>query len=94
MFFDHLARIRVIEPLPAEYSVGGPDLTESSTGEKLANAKTMSEINKNGEAGGPIFTSEEIRTTAGHDATPVGELPPTPDDQDITDDEPLPLADE
>lgn len=76
-FFDHLAGIRAIDPLPAEWSVGGPDLTESGTADKLANAKVMSEINKNGEAGGMIFTAEEIRTTAGHDATPVGEvLPP------------------
>lgn len=73
-FFLHLERIKVIDPLPAEFSVGGPDLTENSTSEKLANAKTMSEINKNGEAGGPVFTAEEIRTTAGHDALPVGEL--------------------
>lgn len=81
-FFMHLQRIRAIETLPLEFSIGGPDLTESSTTDKLANAKTMSEINRNGEAGGPIFTAQEIRTTAGHDAQPVGELPALPDDAD------------
>lgn len=80
-FFMHLARLRVFE-LPGEWSVGGPDLTESATSDKLANAKTMSEINKNGEAGGVIFTAEEIRTTAGHDATPTGEVLPPDDEQE------------
>lgn len=81
-FFMHLQRIKAIDPLPSDFAIGGPDLTESSTAEKLANAKTMSEINKNGETGGAIFTAEEIRTTAGHDAEPVGDLPVLPDDQD------------
>lgn len=91
LFFRHLERVKALPgPLPAEFEVGGPDLTESDTAEKLTNAKTMSEINKNGEAGGVIFTAEEIRTTAGHDAEPEGGFE---DDTDAPDDElPLPTA--
>lgn len=86
-FFLHLQRIKAIEPLPIDFSIGGPDLTESTTAEKLANAKTMSEINKNGEAGGVTFTAEEVRTAAGYDATPTGEQPPAPDDADLPPDD-------
>lgn len=92
-FFQHLDRIKALPaPLPAEWSVGGPDLTEADTAERLANAKVLSEINKNGEAGGVTFTAEEIRTAAGYDATPTGTVPPLPDDQDLDDLPPDPSA--
>lgn len=71
--FEHLARIKAIGDMPAEWSIGGPDLTESGTAEKLANAKVMADINKQGEAGGPIFDADEIRTAAGYDAREEGE---------------------
>lgn len=92
-FFEHLARVNALPAkLPAEWSVGGPDLTEADKLEKLANAKTMSEINKNGEAGGQTFTAEEVRTAAGYDAEPQGTLPPLPDDTDADDLPPDPSA--
>lgn len=89
LFFKHLERIKAIPALPEEFSIGGPDLTEQTTAEKLQNSKTLSEINKNGEAGGPIFTAEEIRTTAGYDARaaiPQGQEAPEGDDDDELDD--------
>src|SRR5690606_4794149 len=67
-FFRHLDRLRMIEPMPAEVTITGPDLTESTTGEKLANAKLLADINKAGETSGITFTAEEIRAAAGYDA--------------------------
>ncbi|MNZ12925.1 hypothetical protein D3C78_298080 [compost metagenome] len=69
-FFEHLARIRAIEPLPTEWSVEGPDLTEAGTGERLTNAKLLTDMNKASELSGPLFTAAEIRTAAGYDAEP------------------------
>lgn len=89
-FFNHLVRVRAFDQMPVEWMVYGEDLTESSAAEKLANAKTISEINKNGEAGGPTFTADEIRTTAGFEALPDGrgELPD--EDDEPEDDELIP----
>lgn len=71
-FFRHLERIRAIDALPQEWTVYGDDLTEAGTVDKLANAKTMAEINKLGEIGGVTFTADEIRTAADYDAAPDG----------------------
>lgn len=69
-FFLQLARVRAIEPLPAEWTVAGPDLTEAGTAERLANAKVMADINSANALSGPVFTMAEVRTAAGYDAEP------------------------
>lgn len=79
-FIGHLMRIGVVKPVP-EYTVMWDDLTEASPSDKLANAKTMSEINSVSLAmGAPAFEVDEIRETAGYDPM-EGEIP-LPDDED------------
>ncbi|MNV68732.1 hypothetical protein D3C71_1616010 [compost metagenome] len=46
----------------------GPDLTEAGTGERLTNAKLLTDMNKLSELSGGLFTKAEIRTAAGYDA--------------------------
>lgn len=61
---------------PARVAVMWDDLTEQTQADKLANAKTMSEINAQAIAtGAAVFENGEIRVAAGYepDATPLGE---------------------
>lgn len=62
----------------SEFTVIWDDLNEATQSEKLANAKTMTEINdKTLSDGQPIFTDGEIRIAAGHESldnvAPMGE---------------------
>ena len=82
----HLIRIGIIEP-KAEYTAMWDDLTTATQGERLADAKVMSEINQTAMATGEtVFTAEEIREQAGFDPL---ELPdPLPDEDPEEDDAP------
>lgn len=63
-FIEHLVRIKVIRAVP-RFIVHWDSLIEQTDGEKLENAKVMSEI----ETSVPgTFDSDEIRTAAGYDA--------------------------
>jgi len=79
-FIGHLMRIGVIKLIP-EYTVMWDDLTDASQGDKLANAKVMSDINSVSLAMGmPAFEINEIREAAGYE--PLEEEIPLPDDED------------
>lgn len=82
----HLMRIKVVKPL-AKFTVMWDDLTESTLAEKLANGKTMAEINQASLAtGAPVYTTEEIREATDYEnedptkkplpETPTGEVAP------------------
>lgn len=78
---EHLMRIRIVDHV-AEFTIMWDDLTDATQADKLANAKTMSEINSQALAmGEPVFRTDEIRAAAGYDADdapdPLGE-----DDED------------
>lgn len=67
----------VVKSVP-EFTVIWDDLNEATQSEKLANAKTMTEINDKALSDGqPIFTDSEIRLAAGYeslnDGMPLGE---------------------
>jgi len=67
----------VVKSVP-EFTVIWDDLNEATQSEKLANAKTMTEINDKALSDGqPIFTDSEIRIAAGYeslgDGMPLGE---------------------
>lgn len=84
--FEHLMRIRVVERI-AEFTAMWDDLTDATQADKLASAKTMSEINAQAIATGElVFRADEIRAAAGYDADdapdPLGE-----DDEDEDGDE-------
>ncbi|MEN1776058.1 DUF1073 domain-containing protein, partial [Pseudomonas aeruginosa] len=82
--FAHLMRIGVV-PLKAEFTAIWDDLTVPTKAERLANSKTMSEINSAAiGTGEPVFTAEEIREEAGYDPLEGGDpLPDTePEDED------------
>lgn len=82
--FGHLMRIGVV-PLKAEFTAIWDDLTVPTKAERLANSKTMSEINSAAiGTGEPVFTAEEIREEAGYDPLVGGDpLPDTePEDED------------
>ncbi|HCE9878480.1 TPA: DUF1073 domain-containing protein, partial [Pseudomonas aeruginosa] len=75
--FGHLMRIGVV-PLKAEFTAIWDDLTVPTKAERLANSKTMSEINSAAiGTGEPVFTAEEIREEAGYDPLVGGD--PLPD---------------
>ncbi|MEN1522894.1 DUF1073 domain-containing protein, partial [Pseudomonas aeruginosa] len=75
--FAHLMRIGVV-PLKAEFTAIWDDLTVPTKAERLANSKTMSEINSAAiGTGEPVFTAEEIREEAGYDPLEGGD--PLPD---------------
>lgn len=77
----HLQHVKVLEQVPF-FSVMWDDLTEATGADKLANAKTMAEINTAAMATGqPVFTDSEIRVAAGHEPEPAE------DDRDILPDE-------
>lgn len=87
---EHLMRIGVIERR-AEYTAMWDDLTTATQGERLADAKVMSEINQTAMATGEIvFTAEEIREQAGFDPLEGGE--PLPD-AEPTEEEDGPVGD-
>ena len=78
--FSHLMRIGVVDKVQ-EYTVMWDDLTEATQADKLASAKTMSEINTSSLGTGEmIFTGSEIREAAGYD--PLEEIEPLPDVDD------------
>ncbi len=69
-----VSRLMRFGALPAfEFYIGWDDLTDATLEQKLTNAKTMSEVNKNSLGTGepPAFTSEEIRDAAGHEGAPA-----------------------
>lgn len=76
-FCDKLIDLRIIDSVAVK-TVIWDDLNEQSGAEKLANAKTMGEINQTMQGSGdnPAFSREEIRTAAGYendDELPLGE---------------------
>lgn len=85
---QHMQRIRIVPPMRV-LTVMWDDLTESTVEEKLANAKTMSDINAVAVAmGEEVFDLNEIRVTAGfeprQDIEPLGE----DEDDDPSNDDP------
>ncbi|MDF3863472.1 DUF1073 domain-containing protein [Pseudomonas denitrificans (nom. rej.)] len=81
----HLMRIGIIDA-KAEYTAMWDDLTTATQGERLADAKVMSEINQTAMATGEtVFTADEIREQAGFDPLEGGEPLPDvepPEDED------------
>lgn len=76
-FSDKLIELKIIDAV-SEKTVIWDDLKEQTGTEKLANAKTMAEINQTSQGSGenPAFSREEIRTAAGYenvDEFPLGE---------------------
>ncbi|HBY6217355.1 TPA: DUF1073 domain-containing protein [Klebsiella pneumoniae] len=76
-FSDKLIELKIIDAV-SEKTVIWDDLNEQTGTEKLANAKTMAEINQTSQGSGenPAFSREEIRTAAGYENTdefPLGE---------------------
>ncbi|ENZ8654784.1 DUF1073 domain-containing protein [Klebsiella aerogenes] len=76
-FSDKLIELKIIDAV-SEKTVIWDDLNEQTGTEKLANAKTMAEINQTFQGSGenPAFSREEIRTAAGYenvDEFPLGE---------------------
>ena len=76
-FSDKLIDLKIIDAV-SEKTVIWDDLNEKTGTEKLANAKTMAEINQTFQGSGenPAFSREEIRTAAGYenvDEFPLGE---------------------
>lgn len=89
-FIQHLMRLRVVD-VNNEFTCMWDDLTEANVSDKLANAKVMSEINQTAMAtGGPIFTDNQILTTAGFEPIPEGDTLPDEDE----DEEPEPAPDD
>lgn len=79
-FVRHLIRVKAIKPI-GEFTVMWDDLTEPTQGDRLANAKLMSEVNQTAVATGEaVFLAEEIREAAGYDA--LDEPIPLPDNDD------------
>lgn len=75
---EHLQRIKVLSSVP-EFSVVWDDLGESTAAEKLASAKTMSEINQVALASGEeVFDTNELRVAAGYE--PRNVVQPLPED--------------
>lgn len=73
----HLQRVSVIDTM-GTFTIMWDDLAEATQGEKLANGKTMSEINQAAAAGGsgqPVFSDEEIRVVSGHEPNAATALP-------------------
>lgn len=88
-FFDKLVLLKIIDPSPAkegEYAVVWDDLSESTFGEKLANAKLMSEINEKETSSGmgaEIFVREQILGAVGlEDMLTPADLQERKDDKD------------
>ena len=76
-FCDKLIDLKIIDAV-SEKTVIWDDLNEQTGTEKLANAKTMAEINQTFQGSGenPAFSREENRTAAGYenvDEFPLGE---------------------
>ncbi|KMK11045.1 hypothetical protein ABW06_23440 [Pluralibacter gergoviae] len=76
-FCDKLIDLRIIDSIAVK-TVIWDDLNEQSSAEKLANAKTMGEVNQtmHGSGENPAFSREEIRTAAGYENDgddPLGE---------------------
>lgn len=76
-FSDKLIELKIIDAV-SEKTVIWDDLNEQTGTEKLANAKTMAEINQTFQGSGenPAFSRKEIRTAAGYenvDEFPLGE---------------------
>lgn len=76
-FCDKLIGLKIIDSV-SQKTVIWDDLNEQTGTEKLANAKSMGEINQTMQGSGdnPAFSREEIRTAAGYDndeEEPLGE---------------------
>lgn len=87
---EHLMRIWVVDRIP-EFTVLWDDLNEPTRAERLANAKTASEINAQGLSTGELyFDNEEVRELAGYDPAEGDalKLPDTDPDDDIEDGDP------
>lgn len=90
-FFNRLFKQNVLAAPPLEdglpyYSVMWTDLTEPTRAEKLANAKTMAEVNSASLASGaPPFGLNEVREAAGYE--PDDDLEAEPLAEDGADDE-------
>lgn len=83
---EHLMRIGVVERIP-EFTVLWDDLNEPTRAERLANAKTMSEINENSlNQGQATFTEDELREAAGYDPLEDEDALPDTDPEDDIDD--------
>lgn len=74
------------------WKVEWPDLTESTTEEKLNKAEKMSSINAK-SAGEPVFLPEEIREVVGYQPLTEAQLAELEDDEEV-DGNPLPGSDE
>ncbi|CAM6620404.1 hypothetical protein ENINCK380B_22490 [Enterobacter intestinihominis] len=83
-FSDKLIDLKIIDAV-SEKTVIWDDLNEQTGTEKLANAKTMAEINQTFQGSGenPAFSREEIRTAAGYEN--VNEFPLGEEDGDEED---------
>lgn len=68
-FFDKLIALGIVAPAPTgEFTVVWDDLTEPTLGDKLANAKSMAEINQlqtSSGMGAEIFSREQVLGAAG-----------------------------
>lgn len=81
----HLIRVGFIEAHDDPITVMWTDLTEQTGADKLANAKTMAEINAASQASGEqVFEGNELRAAAGFEPA---KLKPLPDDKDPEDEE-------
>lgn len=67
-----------------DFYVAWDDLTDATVSEKLANAKTLGEVNKSAMGTGEPapFTAEEIREVAGYDGTPETAVADVPEGDD------------
>ena len=76
---NKLIDLQILKPV-AKFSIVWDDLNEQSSSDKLDSASKMSDINqKLLAAGGPVFTTNEIRVAAGYE--PLGD-PLTEDEDD------------
>lgn len=66
----------------AEWKVEWPDLTESTTEEKLLKAEKMSNINTK-SPGEPVFLPEEIREVVGYEPLTAAQLAEYEDDEEV-----------
>ncbi|WP_145055524.1 anti-CBASS protein Acb1 family protein [Mixta calida] len=75
---NKLIDLQILKPV-AKFSIVWDDLNEQSSSDKLDSASKMSDINqKLLAAGGPVFTTNEIRVAAGYE--PLGD--PLTEDED------------
>ncbi|HHY0622709.1 TPA: anti-CBASS protein Acb1 family protein [Vibrio parahaemolyticus] len=83
-FVEKLIYLGIIKPI-SEFSVIWNDLTEMTVGEKLDNAKKLSDINEDSlGTGEPLFDDNEIRNVAGFESREdVSPLPDEVPDEEV-----------